>query len=135
MLRNALIVLCLLTCLAGFVDASSANNNSTDLNHASALKAYNQGLIYDSMGQIANSTSAYRRAVGLDPEFAESWYSLGLALYAVSDKFNTYDQAFDCFEKAKYLDPSLDAWNGDREPPMQVNSKEDWDRWKQIHAL
>ncbi|GEM_PF-1868370 len=136
MLRKILIVLCLLTCLGGLCLAADTNN-STDLNHASALKAYDQGLAYDSLGQIANATGAYRHAVGLDPKFAEAWYSLGLTLYAVSGKFNTYDEAIGCFGKAVALNSSLDVWDiGNRDdPPMTVNSKEDWENYKLLHAL
>lgn len=114
---------------------SAVDANSTDLNHASALKAFNQGLEYDSLGQISNASAAYRRAVGLDPEFAEAWYNLGLCLYAVSDKFNTFDQAYDCFMKASSLNPALDPQGDGVIPPIKVNSKEDWDYWKQLHAL
>ena len=135
MLRNVLVVLCLITCLLTGVGGASEANYSTDLNHASALEAYNKGLVYDSLGQIANATGAYRHAVGLDPEFAEAWYNLGMTLYAVSDKFNTFDQAYECFTKAANLDPKLDAWNGDGLRPMRVNSKDDWDYWIQLHGI
>ncbi len=132
-MRLLFLTLMLLVCC--IYPALAESNDMTGLNHASAMIAYNDGLRYDSLGEIANATAAYRRAVGLDPEFAEAWYNLGMALYAVSDKFDTYNQAYECFTKAIDLNPKLDAWNGDGLRPMQVNSKEDWDYWKQLHAL
>jgi len=131
MLRNILVVLFLLACLIWPGLAASTN-----LNHDSAVKAFDLGLKYDSLGQISNATSSYRHAVGLDPEFAEAWYRLGLTLYAVSDKMGTSQQALDCFEKAAALDASWDVWSDDRPiPPITVNSEEDWNLYKEYHAL
>ena len=85
--------------------------------------------------EISNATRAYEEAVRIDSTFAEAWYNLGMDLYAVSDKFNTYDRAVKCFTKAVELDPKLDVWNlGGRIAPMQVNTKSDWEYWKQIHT-
>lgn len=109
---------------------------AADLNHDSALKEYAQGREYDSLGQVANATSAYRHAVGLDPEFAEAWYYLGLALYSVSDKLGTSNQARESFEKAAALDDSWNVWSEDRPvPPITVNSREDWLLYREYHAL
>jgi tetratricopeptide (TPR) repeat protein len=93
---------------------------------------FNKGVVCDQLGEISNATFAYQQAVRIDPTFAEAWYNLGMDLYAVSDKFNTYDQATKCFTKAESLEPRLDDWLVG--VPMQVNSKSDWDEWKRMHA-
>lgn len=109
---------------------------AADLNHDSAVKAFDLGLKYDSLGQISNASSSYRHAVGLDPEFAEAWYHLGLTLYAVSDKLGTSNQALECFEKAAALNASWNVWSDDRLiPPITVNSEESWNLYRDYHAL
>jgi tetratricopeptide (TPR) repeat protein len=68
---------------------------------------YNKGVALDDQGNYYAAFGAYSEATRIDPNLAEAWYKQGIYLYNVSDKFDTYDQAMECFTKALELDPGL----------------------------
>ncbi len=115
-------------------EATKVNDEANKLKRNTAMDWFNKGVVHDRLGEISNATSAYQQAVRTDPTFAKAWYNLGMDLYAVSGRMNTYDRSMRCFAKAAALDPKLDIWRSGG-LLLRVETQSDWEYWREIHAI
>ena len=61
----------------------------------------NLGTIHRARDEFAEAEAAYRKALELDPDFADSWHNLAVVMLA-TDRF---DEAVECGLKAVALNP------------------------------
>jgi len=66
------------------------------------VQAYDYlGSVYFLLGQSDKAVQAYKRALSIDPNYAESYFNLGLVYQEMGDREN----AIAMFEKYLELDP------------------------------
>jgi tetratricopeptide (TPR) repeat protein len=67
----------------------------------------NLGVILDDMKRFDEAEEAYKRAIEIDPDYAQAWYNLGVLLYDMK----RFDEALDACKKALEIDPDYaKAW-------------------------
>jgi superkiller protein 3 len=70
--------------------------------HAATPSHYNLGVALKAKGQLEEAIEAYRKAIQLDPNYANAYSNLGSALY---DK-GQLEEAIEAYRKAIQLDPN-----------------------------
>jgi len=68
-----------------------------------ATKHYNQGVAYEKQGKYDLAIESFKRAIDINPDYAEVHYNLGLAYH----NQGKYDLAIESFKRAISIDPDL----------------------------
>lgn len=77
---------------------------------------YHKGVALDKASRsFAEAVECYDKALEIDPEYVEAWYSKGDALYVLAR----------CIDRAREIDPKYsEAWTGKGGPPPVMGQ---WD--------
>jgi len=68
-----------------------------------------KGYELSKQGKLDEALDAYRKALEIDPKFANAWYNMGI----VFEEQGKLDEALDAYRKALEIDPKLaNAWIG-----------------------
>lgn len=71
----------------------------------SALASFRAGVAAQQQGELERAAEAYRRAIEIEPRYAEAHANLGVVLA----RLGQYDEAVACYERALRFNPQLNA--------------------------
>jgi superkiller protein 3 len=71
----------------------------------SGVASFRAGVAAQQRGELEHAAEAYRRAIEVEPRYAEAHANLG----AVLAQLGQYDQAVVCYERALLINPQLNA--------------------------
>jgi tetratricopeptide (TPR) repeat protein len=113
-LHRSVAIVC---CLTSFGTLYSAQGQALQTGRKKAEALLEAGLQSAEKGDTVGAISHFREAIGLNPDFAEAWFNLGVAYSSQEKRSEGHgdavratvfrQQAIEAFERALLLDPNL----------------------------
>ena len=92
---------CIVIFFTVFILPACLTTNESSTENSDAVAYHHLGVDYAQLGKYKEAIEAFKKAIRLDPDFADAHYALGLTYLMLNDAGSSFEQ----YEILKRLDP------------------------------